>query len=94
MIGWLLSPNIWLAAGIVAFGGFAAVYHTTKVDRAYERGIDAGKGATTTETLAAAKATRDAQEQAEAETTLPADKAEIIERCKRAASCRDRGNLK
>lgn len=61
---------------------------------AYDKGVEAGKGAASTATVDGALKTAAAERAAEAETPLLTDKAAIIAECKRSASCRERGTLK
>lgn len=91
------TKNAWLAIAIVLGAGgvwFANVSIKNQRQAAYEKGVDAGKGAASTATVVEALKTIDAGHKAEAETPLPSDKNDIIERCKRSASCRERGALK
>lgn len=92
------SPLIWvcvvLGLALPATFGTMKVLEAKRVQAAYDKGVTAGKGSASTATVAAATATAAAEREALETTPLPASKAEILERCKRSASCRERSTLK
>jgi mevalonate pyrophosphate decarboxylase len=91
------NPLLWLcvALGLAlpATYGTLKVLEARRVQVAYDKGVEAGKGQASTATVTAATATAAAERQALEETPLTADKATIIARCKASASCRERGRL-
>lgn len=92
------SPLIWvcvvLGLALPATYGTMKVLEGFRVQAAYDKGVEAGKGSASTATVAAATETAAAEREAFETTPLPASKAEILERCKRSASCRERSTLK
>mgnify|MGYP001585293735 FL=1 len=89
------SPLIWLCVvlglALPATYGVLKVKSTWEVRAAYDKGVDAGKGQASVATVDAAKKTADAIRQADEEVFIRADRKAVYERCKRAASCRERG---
>ena len=92
------SPLIWLCAVLTL--ATPVTYAVTKVNAerqiraAYADGKSAGMGASSTQTVASAGKTAAAERQAETDVPpVPTDRAKLIERCNRAASCRDRGKF-
>ena len=92
------NPLIWMAVlgWIVAAGGYGTmkVLEASRVQAAYDKGVTAGRGSASTATVAAATETAAAEREAIETTPLPADKAAIMDLCKRSASCRERSALK
>jgi predicted negative regulator of RcsB-dependent stress response len=88
---WAKSPNVWLLVVIAGMG--AVIYFGNQ--RLQERKAAAAKSEAiatgATDTVKAAVETAKAAQEAEASTPLPADKAAIIELCRKSASCRERG---
>lgn len=94
-LSWLnATKNAWLVVVILLGAGGVWFVNSSQKNAVFQKGVEAGRGAASTETVAAAVKTVEAERKAEAETPLPANKQEIIERCKRSASCRERGTLK
>lgn len=93
-----MGPAIYLILALVAAlpttYGVMAVKRNWEVKAAYDKGFEAGKGTASAATVEGATRTASAERQAEADVPpVPAERAAIIERCKRAASCRERGLL-
>lgn len=88
---WLKSLNMWLVLAIVGLS--ATIYIGAGRLRALKADVAKHEAVAThaTGTVAAAVETAKAEREAEAETPLPADKAAILDLCKRSASCRERG---
>jgi hypothetical protein len=88
---WLKSANLWMLLLIAGMGVVIYVGHgRLKASRAAEAGAKV-IATTATTTLRAANDIAKAAHEAEASTPLPADKAAILELCRRSASCRERG---
>ena len=91
-------PSTWLIGGLMlalaATWGTMKIKHASEVTASYEKGVNAGKAASSTATVAAATATAEAEREATESTPLVIDKAAIIALCKQRASCRERGNIK
>jgi hypothetical protein len=92
VFAWLnATKNAWLFVVIILGAGGVWFINSSQKNAAFQKGVEAGKGAASTAAVAAATETSEAQRTAEAETPLPADKLAIIELCRRSASCRERG---
>jgi hypothetical protein len=91
------TPIAWLAGGaVVAIGlffGAVQIRHAAKLDVVRSEGIAIGKAGAATAALESATETTKAIETAKAETPLLTVPAEIIEACKREASCKERHAL-
>jgi hypothetical protein len=97
-----IGPQTYLIGALIAALVGTYVVMNIKRDQAiikahnvgYSEGHKIGAGAVAAETTASANQTIRDVEQGEREAEpVPADKAKIIELCKRSASCRDRGRL-
>jgi len=88
---WLKSLNLWALVALV--GLCVAIYWGSIIrdQRKQAREKAAAEAASAAATVQAATATAKAAQAAEASTPLPADKAAIIDLCRKSASCRERG---
>lgn len=84
VLGWLTAGGTYL---------FKEFQQGRQWKVAYEQGLKAGRGEGASATVTAAHETADAERAAEEAVPLSATKAELIERCKRSASCRERRAL-
>lgn len=93
-----MGPQLYLILALVAAlpvtYGTMAVKRNWEVRAAYDRGFEAGKGTASASAVEGATRTAAAERQAEIE-VKPVDprREAIIARCKRSASCRERGQL-
>jgi hypothetical protein len=87
---WLKSLNLWLMLAIVCL--CVTIWIGRGILHERKAALEAAKAEakTSTVTVAAAVETAKAAHQAEADTPLPADKAAIMELCRKSASCRER----
>lgn len=92
------APSIWvivaLALGLAGSWGGWSLKNKWDIAASYKQGVSDGKASAAVEVVAAAKEIAAADREAEAATPLPADKAAIMELCKRRASCRERSAIK
>lgn len=92
------SPLIWLCMvlglALPATYGTMKVLEASRVQAAYDKGVAAGRSSASTATVAAATATAAAEREATETTPLPANRAEILDLCKRSTSCREKGTLR
>ena len=93
MLPWVKSINVWALVAILAcvaviFAGYE------RIDARKRQANEASaRGTVAAEAVKAAIETAAAERKAVEDTPLPADKAAVIELCKRRASCRERGKL-
>lgn len=88
---WLKSPNLWLLVVLIALCGVIWIGNGKLQERKAAAARSDAVATHSTETVKAAVETARIAHEVEASTPLPADKAAILELCRRSASCRERG---
>jgi hypothetical protein len=88
------NPIVWVAVAgwVLAVGtyGVQKVVQARQWQAAYDQGVTAGKASASAGAVSSANQTAAAERQATEATPLPADKAAIVELCRKSASCRER----
>lgn len=94
-----MAPTIWLILALAAATpityGVMWVKREIATKAAYDKGYDSGKASVSAATVEGATRTAAAERQAETEVAhVSPEREAIIARCKKTASCRERGTLK